>query len=344
MVDIELREFLISQLKEKNLPLDGSIRTLQRRYQNALEAEDTNDTVNAEDTNDTVNAEDTNVTTNADLDPEFSKSYHFDPLFDVESEDECAEQNEKVKKLKKKSMVNNVQTGIKPIQKQSAFISPATNDQTRNQSKNANKSKKKKRKSKKKKDKPYRLYVGNVNYRAVEENVREEFQKFAEVGHISEVVIPRKPTRKLGFAFVTFTSTEDGEKARQKMHNKKVWGRILNCAKAKVPKAVDLARKKAFVQREKEKLLKIAADAAKDESKSAGKKKRGKRQKTSEKSMKSGGKSVDKSPKKARRNNGKKISKVQASKQPTISPSKKSTSRKRKSNKVPQRTSKRRKK
>ena len=154
------------------------------------------------------------------------------------------------------------------------------------------------------------------------------------------MIIPRKPTRSLGFAFVTFTSTKDGENARQKMHNKKVWGRILKCAKAKVPKAVDLARKQTFVEREKARLLKSAADRAKDEVKSAGKKKHGKRQKSS-----GGVKLVDKSSKAAGRKNVKKISKAKASKkQPTISPSKKLTSAKRKSNKVPQRTSKRRKK
>ena len=151
---------------------------------------------------------------------------------------------------------------------------------------------KSKKSKKKKKKKPYKLYVGNVAYSANEENLREKFEEF---GNIIEIIIPRKTTRHMGFSFITFDSTKSGENARQAMHRKRVFGRKLKCQPALIPKAVDWARKKAFLDRERSKLMALAASILENVKKSSAKKTKGK----TKKKISEAKKSISKKSKKA---------------------------------------------
>lgn len=71
-----------------------------------------------------------------------------------------------------------------------------------------------------------KIYVGNLNYNSTKEQLEEYFSQF---GDISEVALPQdKFTGKpRGFAFVTFSSASDAQKACDLANGKEFEGRTL---------------------------------------------------------------------------------------------------------------------
>ncbi|HEX2583331.1 MAG TPA: RNA-binding protein [Chlamydiales bacterium] len=77
-----------------------------------------------------------------------------------------------------------------------------------------------------------KLYVGNLNFEANEDQVRELFSSFGDVQDV-KIVMDRFTGRSRGFAFVRFDTAESAEKAREALNGQAFQGKTL---------VIDLAR------------------------------------------------------------------------------------------------------
>ena len=77
-----------------------------------------------------------------------------------------------------------------------------------------------------------KLYVGNLSFDTTEIDLQDTF---AEAGTVNEVALMQdKFTGKSrGFAFVTMSSPEEGQKAINRFHGKNVQGRTLTVNEAR---------------------------------------------------------------------------------------------------------------
>lgn len=83
---------------------------------------------------------------------------------------------------------------------------------------------------------PERIYIGNVDYKASEQDIADLVSDFA----VTEVVLPAKakranddrPVRHLGFAFVQFQTEADADSAMEKLHHSDFRGRQIFIKKA----------------------------------------------------------------------------------------------------------------
>lgn len=62
-----------------------------------------------------------------------------------------------------------------------------------------------------------KLYVGNLNFDATEDQVRELFAAHGEVAEV-KIIMDRFSGRSRGFAFVRMVTTEAAEKAKDALH------------------------------------------------------------------------------------------------------------------------------
>ena len=71
-----------------------------------------------------------------------------------------------------------------------------------------------------------RLYVGNINYKATEDDLKT---LFAEAGRVSSarLVIDRVTGKLRGFGFVEMSSPDEAREAIDKFHEKEFMGRRL---------------------------------------------------------------------------------------------------------------------
>ncbi len=77
-----------------------------------------------------------------------------------------------------------------------------------------------------------KLYVGNLNFEANEDQVRELFSSFGDVQDV-KIVMDRFTGRSRGFAFVRFDTAESAVKAREGLNGQPFQGKTL---------VIDLAR------------------------------------------------------------------------------------------------------
>jgi RNA recognition motif-containing protein len=77
-----------------------------------------------------------------------------------------------------------------------------------------------------------KLYVGNLNFEANEDQVRELFSNFGEVQEV-KIVMDRFTGRSRGFAFVRFDTAEAAGKAKDALNGQPFQGKTL---------VIDLAR------------------------------------------------------------------------------------------------------
>ena len=71
-----------------------------------------------------------------------------------------------------------------------------------------------------------KLYVGNLNYDANEDQVRELFGTFGEVADV-KIVMDRFTGRSRGFAFVRYDSAESAGKAKEGLNGQPFLGKTL---------------------------------------------------------------------------------------------------------------------
>lgn len=77
-----------------------------------------------------------------------------------------------------------------------------------------------------------KLYVGNLNFDATEDQVRELFSSFGEVQEV-KIVMDRFSGRSRGFAFVRMGSSDEANKAKDALNGQPFQGKAL---------VIDLAR------------------------------------------------------------------------------------------------------
>ncbi|SRR6266581_2600235 len=80
-----------------------------------------------------------------------------------------------------------------------------------------------------------RLYVGNVSFKANEDQLRELFANVGEVEAIRMIVVPQTGQPK-GFAFVEMTTDAEARKAMAALNGKPFLGRELRVSEARPAK------------------------------------------------------------------------------------------------------------
>jgi len=82
------------------------------------------------------------------------------------------------------------------------------------------------------------IYVGNLNYRLQEEDLKEVFGEYGEV--VSVKIIADKYTgQSKGFGFVEMTNEEDGLRAIEELNGTDIKGRNVVVNKARPPQRRD---------------------------------------------------------------------------------------------------------
>lgn len=71
-----------------------------------------------------------------------------------------------------------------------------------------------------------KLYVGNLNFDATEDQVRDLFGGFGEVQEV-KIVMDRFSGRSRGFAFVRMTTADDAGKAKEALNGQPFQGKAL---------------------------------------------------------------------------------------------------------------------
>jgi cold-inducible RNA-binding protein len=76
------------------------------------------------------------------------------------------------------------------------------------------------------------IYVGNLSFRATEDELRDAFERFGEVSKVS-IVIDRETGRSRGFAFVEMPNSEEAKAAIDGLNEQEVAGRSISCNEAR---------------------------------------------------------------------------------------------------------------
>ncbi len=76
------------------------------------------------------------------------------------------------------------------------------------------------------------IYVGNLSFRATEDEIRQAFARFGEVSKVS-IIVDRETGRSRGFAFVEMPSAEEAKAAVEALHEQEVAGRRISCNEAR---------------------------------------------------------------------------------------------------------------
>lgn len=76
------------------------------------------------------------------------------------------------------------------------------------------------------------IYVGNLSFRATEDEVREAFSRYGTVAKVS-IIVDRETGRSRGFAFVEMQNPEEAKNAIEALHDQEVAGRRISCNEAR---------------------------------------------------------------------------------------------------------------
>ena len=76
------------------------------------------------------------------------------------------------------------------------------------------------------------IYVGNLSHQTTEDELREAFEAFGQVGS-ANIIKDRYSGESRGFGFVEMPSKEEAEKAIEEMNGKEMGGRALNVSEAR---------------------------------------------------------------------------------------------------------------
>jgi RNA recognition motif-containing protein len=76
------------------------------------------------------------------------------------------------------------------------------------------------------------IFVGNLSFNVVEEDLRELFGRYGQVDRVS-LMTERDTGRSRGFAFVEMANTAEGEKAIAELNGTDFSGRTLNVNEAR---------------------------------------------------------------------------------------------------------------
>ncbi|MFN9917099.1 MAG: RNA recognition motif domain-containing protein, partial [Pirellulaceae bacterium] len=76
------------------------------------------------------------------------------------------------------------------------------------------------------------IYVGNLSYRASEDDLRQAFGQYGSVSKVS-IVTDRETGRSRGFAFVEMPNAEEAKAAMEGLSQKEIAGRRISCNEAR---------------------------------------------------------------------------------------------------------------
>ncbi|MFA4986048.1 MAG: RNA-binding protein [Candidatus Brocadiia bacterium] len=75
------------------------------------------------------------------------------------------------------------------------------------------------------------IYVGNLSFKASEEDLRKEFSAFGEVKSVV-IIRDRETGRSRGFGFVEMSTRDQGDAAIKELNGKQLLGRALRINEA----------------------------------------------------------------------------------------------------------------
>ena len=75
------------------------------------------------------------------------------------------------------------------------------------------------------------IYVGNLNYRSTEDDIREAFEQYGSVERV-QIVMDKATNRPRGFAFVTMPDDTEAQAAINALNGKDLQGRDLRVNEA----------------------------------------------------------------------------------------------------------------
>ncbi len=76
------------------------------------------------------------------------------------------------------------------------------------------------------------IYVGNLSFRATEEEVRQAFSAFGAVSSVN-IIMDRETGRSRGFAFVEMADADEARNAVEKINGKDIAGRAVTVNEAR---------------------------------------------------------------------------------------------------------------
>ncbi|MBL8870187.1 MAG: RNA-binding protein [Planctomycetaceae bacterium] len=76
------------------------------------------------------------------------------------------------------------------------------------------------------------MYVGNLSYRATEDQLREAFGQYGQVSQVS-IIMDRETGRSRGFAFVEMPNNEEAQSAIENLNQQEVAGRRVTVNEAR---------------------------------------------------------------------------------------------------------------
>lgn len=76
------------------------------------------------------------------------------------------------------------------------------------------------------------IYVGNLSFRATEDEIRQAFSRFGQVSKVS-IIVDRETGRSRGFAFVEMPSADEAKAAVEGLNEQEISGRRISCNEAR---------------------------------------------------------------------------------------------------------------
>lgn len=76
------------------------------------------------------------------------------------------------------------------------------------------------------------IYVGNLSYRATEEDLRQAFGRYGQVSNVS-IIMDRETGRSRGFAFVEMPNPEEAKAAIEALDSTDIAGREVKVNEAR---------------------------------------------------------------------------------------------------------------
>ena len=272
MADPALKSILIEELKKRNLPVTGTLRVLQSRYDEALQTE-TKSVIDYEEEGTKLFKEKNDV---MDKESEMSSFWRLDvsEKTSKNSKKQAGESKQNYKTFEenmnqcfnmllmeraKKTGENVLDLAIEEFEKNRGIVDKSfeinelnmneiNSCKTFNSDVSVNS-----KESSLKKNGSNKVYIGNLPYSVSENTLERHCQQY---GNVVEVIIPRKSKRNQGFGFVYFQLNEDAQRCIRILNGTEFNGRRLRVEKAKQVKIVSARRKmrqeKAKKKRQKE--------------------------------------------------------------------------------------------
>lgn len=76
------------------------------------------------------------------------------------------------------------------------------------------------------------IYVGNLSFKATEQDLREAFSRYGEVEKVS-IILDRETNRSRGFAFVEMPNSQQARAAIEGLNQTMIADREINCNEAR---------------------------------------------------------------------------------------------------------------